>query len=151
MKQDLLSIIKNANITGWKTIEVEFGDSLLKIKIPSYCDELRMKPMPPIVSSKDEIANSLKNPIGSLPIPEIVKNKSQELNKPINKLTVCVTVSDITRPAPYKGDSGILRPLMGIIEQSGIVRDNIVIVIGNGMHRPSTLEERLFMYGDDIV
>lgn len=151
MKQDISPIIKNADITGWKTVEVEFGDKMLNIKVPPYCDELRMKPMPPIVSSKDEISNSLKNPIGSPPIPEIVKNKSMKLNKPIDKLTVCITVSDITRPAPYKGDSGILRPLMAIIEQAGIVRDNIVIVIGNGMHRPSTLEERLFMYGDDIV
>ena len=62
-----------------------------------------------------------------------------------------MTVSDITRPVPYRGENGILMPLMEIIEGTGVRRENIVIVIGNGMHRPSTQEERLFMYGPEIV
>jgi nickel-dependent lactate racemase len=40
---------------------------------------------------------------------------------------------------------------LGLIEGAGVKKENIVIVIGNGMHRPSTLEERLYMYGPEVV
>jgi nickel-dependent lactate racemase len=62
-----------------------------------------------------------------------------------------VTVSDITRPVPYKGEKGILRPLLNHLEAAGIPRSGITIVVGNGMHRPSTREEHVEMFGDDIL
>ena len=106
-----------------------------------------MKPMPCLAHSAEEISNALNNPIESPALPEIINSKG----KSAENLTVCVTVSDITRPAPYGGENGILRPLFKIIEQTGVKRENIVIVIGNGMHRASTLEERIKMYGQDVV
>jgi nickel-dependent lactate racemase len=99
------------------------------------------------VDSAASITKALNQPTGSATISEIVHAK----NKPVDKLSVCITVSDITRPAPYKGENGLLLPLLGLIEAAGVKRDNIVIVIGNGMHRPSTLEERLYMYGPEVV
>jgi len=147
MKQDLASIIAKEQMKGWKKIEIEFGKEKLNISVPPGCEELRMKPMPSRASSKNQILDALNNPIGSPKLGEIIKKK----DKPVGELTVCVTVSDITRPVPYKGESGILRPLFEIIEGAGVKRENIVIVIGNGMHRPSTKEERIQMYGQDIV
>jgi nickel-dependent lactate racemase len=126
---------------------VEFGDDFLNILVPPACDILKMKKMPPLTQSKDEILNALNQPIGSPHLSEIIHSKG----KPPAELSVCVTVSDITRPAPYKGENGILLSLFEIIEQAGVKRENIVIVIGNGMHRPSTLEERIHMYGQDVV
>jgi len=139
--------MKQEQMKGWKKIQVEFGNEQLNISVPPGCKELRMKPMPSSASSKNQILDALNNPIGSPNLPEIIKGKG----KPVEDLTVCVTVSDITRPVPYKGESGILRPLLEIIEGAGIKRKNIVILIGNGMHRPSTLEERVYMYGQDVV
>ncbi len=147
MEAKISEQIRNANLTGWKKIQVEFGQDFLDIAVPSNCVTLNMKKMPCLASSKNEIANSLNNPIGSPNLAEIIRSKK----KPASELTVCITVSDITRPVPYKGESGILPPLVEIIEKAGVQRKNIVIVIGNGMHRPSTLEERVFMYGQDIV
>ena len=62
-----------------------------------------------------------------------------------------MTVSDITRPVPYRGDAGLLRPLLNRLEAAGIHRKNIRIVIGNGMHRLSTADERDEMFGADIL
>ena len=140
-------IIGRANISGWKKIEVAFGDGFLQIFVPPECVILNMKKMPPLAQSKEEILNALNNPIGSPHLSEIIRSK----DKQVADTTVCVTVSDITRPAPYKGESGILPPLFDIIEKTGVGRENIVIVIGNGMHRPSTLEERIGMFGQDVV
>jgi nickel-dependent lactate racemase len=103
--------------------------------------------MPCLVDSAASITQALNLPTGSPTIAEIVHAK----NKPVAELSVCITVSDITRPAPYKGENGLLLPLLGLIQAAGVKRDNIVIVIGNGMHRPSTLQERLYMYGPEVV
>jgi len=147
MENQIAEIVSKADIRNWKKIEIEFGDDPLEILVPPQCVTLHMKEMPPLAQSRDEISNALNNPLGSPTLPEIIQSK----NKPIQELRVCVTVSDITRPAPYKGENGILLPLFEIIEQAGVKRDNIVIVIGNGMHRASTHEERVFMYGQEIV
>lgn len=147
MDDNIKRIIAGADTANWKTIAVEFGEEFMDILVPPQCDILKMKKMPPLTHSANEISNALQNPIGSPTLPDIIRSKG----KPPEELSVCVTVSDITRPAPYSGENGILRPLFKIIEDAGVKRENIVIVIGNGMHRPSSLEERLCMYGQDVV
>jgi lactate racemase len=147
MKEGFLERILRAERDGWKRIQVEYGKESLDILVPQDCTTLRMRKMPCLTSSKDEIATALNHPTGCPPLPEIILSKG----KPADRLTACITVSDITRPVPYKGENGILIPLTEILEGTGIKRENIVIVIGNGMHRPSTPEERLAMYGKQIV
>ena len=147
MEDKIATIIAKANTKDWKKISVEFGDDFLEILVPPDCAILHMKKMNPIAHSKEEILNALNNPIGSPKLEEIIRSKG----KPVGEITVCVTVSDITRPVPYKGSNGILLPLFEIIEHAGIKRENIVIVVGTGMHRASTPEEKLFMFGKEIV
>jgi nickel-dependent lactate racemase len=147
LKPKIAAIIAQADTSDWKKISVEFGDDFFAIRVPPECALLNMKKMPPLAHSAQEIANALNRPIGSPTLPEIIQSKG----KPVDKLTVCITVSDITRPAPYSGANGILRPLFNIIERTGVKRENIVIVIGNGMHRASTLDERVCMFGREVV
>lgn len=147
MTDEIAHIIAKAEIRNWKRIEVAFGDDFLEIAVPSDCAILRMKKMFPLAHSKEEILHALKNPIGSPRLEDVIHSKG----KPVGQVSVCVTVSDITRPVPYKEESGILLPLFEILERARVKRENIVIVVGNGMHRPSTPDEKLFMFGKDIV
>jgi nickel-dependent lactate racemase len=147
MKDQAANIIAKADTQDWKKIEVEFGDDFLEISVPPDCVVLHMKKMSPLANSKEEISNALNSPIGSPRLTEIVRSKV----KRVGEVTVCVTVSDITRPVPYKGRNGVLLPLFEIIEGAGVKRKNIVIVVGTGMHRASTPDERLFMFGKDVV
>ena len=66
-------------------------------------------------------------------------------------MSVAIAVSDITRPVPYKGENGILTPLLSRLESSGIKKENIKIIVATGMHRPSTAEEKVEMYGQEVV
>ena len=147
MNEKILQVISKADTCDWKKISVEYGEDFLDISVPPDCVTLKMKQMPCLTHSKEEVQNALNNPLGSPSIPEIIRSKG----KSPGEITVCITVSDITRPVPYKGENGILLPLLEIIERTGVKRENIVLVIGNGMHRLSTPEERLFMYGTEIV
>ena len=61
---------------------------------------------------------------------------------------VVVVVSDVTRPVPY---ARFLPGLLGVIEGAGVARDEIVILVATGMHRPSTPAEREEMFGREVV
>ena len=66
-------------------------------------------------------------------------------------MSVAIAVSDITRPVPYRGESGILLPLLRQLESSVIRREKIKIIVATGMHRASTDEEKVEMYGEEVV
>jgi nickel-dependent lactate racemase len=66
-------------------------------------------------------------------------------------MSAAIAVSDITRPVPYKGEKGILNPILSRLESSGIRKENIKIIVATGMHRPSTQEEKVEMYGEEVV
>ena len=147
MKQEIADVLRGSQTRGWKKITVDFGDDFLDIEVPADSEILSMPSMPCLVDSAAEITHALNQPTGSATLSEIIHSK----DKPVEDLTVCITVSDITRPAPYKGENGLLLPLLALIEQTGVKRENIVFVIGNGMHRHSTREERITMYGQEVV
>ena len=147
MKKEIAGVITGTETRGWEKIKVDFGDDFVVIEVPANCEILSMPSMPRLVDSGAQITHALNQPIGSPTISEIIHSKG----KPVEDLTVCITVSDITRPVPYKGENGLLLPLLASIEQTGVKKENIVFVIGNGMHRRSTLEERLYMYGQEVV
>jgi nickel-dependent lactate racemase len=147
MKKEIEDVLTVTKTEGWKKLEVDFGDDFLEIEVPEDCETLTMPSMPCLVDSGAQITSALNQPIGSPAISEIIRSKGI----PPGDLSVCITVSDITRPAPYKGEDGLLLPLLGLIENAGVKKDNIIIVIGNGMHRHSTLDERIQMYGREVV
>jgi len=130
-----------------KTLSVEFGEGFLEIAVPENCVEISMRDMPPVNSPREAVEEALSSPLSSPPLEEIVRGKG----KSPGELVAAITVSDITRPVPYRGEGGILIPLLVRLEKAGLRRENIAIVIGNGMHRPSTGEEKLHMFGPEVT
>lgn len=147
MNSKLLSEIKDIDTSKWKEISFEYGSDILTVCVPENCEIIGMKEIPILSEPRAEYEKALSHPIGCPALAEIVRSKG----KPLTELTVAVTVSDITRPVPYSGQNGYLRILLAHIEAAGILRKNITIVIGNGMHRPSTAQERIKILGEDIL
>jgi nickel-dependent lactate racemase len=147
MKPDVQKVIKKIDTKEWKRIQVEYGQNALEIFVPLHCIELGMKEVPSLPDPKTTIEKAFFNPVGSPPLEEIIRKKS----KSPKELSVAIAVSDITRPVPYKGENGILLPLLRRLESSGIPNQNIKIIVATGMHRPSTYEEKVEMYGKEVV
>ncbi len=147
MKADVVRIIRSADLAGWKTVEVEYGAKAFAVRVPGDCRILEMKEVPPPADPRARMHASIHGPVGSRPLPEILKEKG----KPVDQLTVCITTSDITRPVPYKGESGILPPLLELLHQAGIRRENITLLVGTGTHRPSSRDEKVAMFGENVV
>lgn len=147
MDSETQRTLQEIDTADWKPIPVEYGQETLSVRVPPGCTILSMKEIPPLADPRAAVEEALSHPIGSPTIEAIIAKKG----KPAEEIRAAVTVSDITRPVPYKREKGILRPLLNRLEAAGIPRSGITIVVGNGMHRPSTREEHVEMFGDDIL
>jgi nickel-dependent lactate racemase len=140
-------MLKKIDTKDWKKISVEFGRNILEILVPPNCVELGMKEVPALTEPEKAIQEAFSNPISSPTLEEILRKKG----KTPAEMSVAIAVSDITRPVPYKGEGGILPPLLRRLESSGIRKEKVRIIVATGMHRPSTHEEKVEMYGEEVV
>jgi nickel-dependent lactate racemase len=147
MKSEIARLVRDADLTRWKPVEVEYGPASFSVLVPPDCQILEMAEVSPLANPTDRIRASISRPIGTKPLPEILQGKG----KPLRDLTVCITTSDITRPVPYKGERGILPPLLRLLDETGVRREHITLLVGTGTHRASTPEEKIAMFGQDVV
>ena len=147
MKPDMKKALKKIDVKDWKKISVEFGRDVLAVSVPPTCVELSMKEVPALSDPGAALEKAFANPIGSPTLEEIIRTKDRSPEK----LSVAIAVSDITRPVPYQGEGGILSPLLRRLESSGIKKENIKIIVATGMHRASTPDEKVEMYGKEVV
>ncbi len=64
------------------------------------------------------------------------------------KKNACILICDITRPVP---NPILLRPILQTLHESGLKREDILILVATGLHRPSTDAERVEMLGPEIA
>jgi nickel-dependent lactate racemase len=147
MRADLLSILKRMDIQNWKKMEMEFTGGPLIVYVPPDCCELTMRRVEVLKNPAKEIEGALDKPGEGLSLEKIIRDKG----KPAGELKVAITVSDITRPVPYTGKNGILLPLLKRLQSHGVRRQNILIIVGTGTHRASTPQEKVEMFGKEIV
>lgn len=122
------------------TVSIAYGRGTLDVSIPNKnlrkC--LGYKKLPPLPDPESRIAELLERPNGTEPLAKLA----------VGRKTACLLISDITRPVP---NQVILPPILRTLEQAGMRREDILILIATGLHRPSTPEERVEMCGPDIV
>ncbi len=147
MKPEIASLLASADLRGWIEVGVEYGHGEIAVRVPPGCRTLGMRETRPLHDPRGAIREALARPLGSPPLREIVRAKERD---PAT-LTVCIATSDITRPVPYRGESGILPPLLEALHQAGIRRENVTLLVGTGTHRPSTPEEKVAMFGADVA
>jgi nickel-dependent lactate racemase len=106
-----------------------------------------MKETRPLPDAGAAIREAIARPIDSPTLADIVRSKGKDPGA----VTVCIATSDITRPVPYRGEAGILAPLLEELQRAGVPREHVTLLVGTGTHRPSTAEEKAAMFGADVV
>jgi len=147
VRPDIAGIVHGADISQWKPVEIEYGDRTIEVLLPPGVKTLGMREFAPLAHPAEEIRRSLEDPVGTPPLAKIIGAKG----KPAGELSVCITTSDITRPVPYKGESGILDPLLRILLGCGVRKENVTLLVGTGTHRPSTAQEKVAMFGEGVA
>lgn len=116
-----------------------YGDEKVEIKVPDGADILETADAPALGNIEAEVQKSLADPIGTPPLKTLLEQKKPR--------TAAVTISDITRAVPNRA---FLPAILASLENAGVPRKNIGIIVGTGMHRPSTREEHIRLVGRDI-
>lgn len=111
----------------WAELPDENVIGVLSIKIADP------HPMPGLA-----VEHALKNPIGTRPLAELASGRRD----------ACIVVCDVTRPVP---NPIILPEVIRAIEEGGVPRDKITILVATGTHRPNEGEELIKMLGEEAA
>jgi nickel-dependent lactate racemase len=120
-------------------VELAYGRQGLELTVPRGTQVLAGTDPPPLPDPSAAVHAALEQPLGCPPLRELLHRRSPR--------TVAITVSDITRPVP---NAELLPPLLEVLAAGGVERRQVTIVIGTGMHRPSTAAERLQFLGPEL-
>jgi nickel-dependent lactate racemase len=146
VKPELEALLTRADLRGWTEVGVEYGTTELAVRVPPGCTTLEMGETHPLPDPAAAIRAALERPDGTPSLQEIVRSKGGPA-----RLSVCIATSDITRPVPYRGEHGILPPLLAALHAAGVQREQVTLLVGTGTHRPSTAEEKVRMFGADVA
>ena len=83
------------------------------------------------------LARALGAPMGAAPLAQLARGRR----------SACVVIPDSTRPLPNRL---VLPPVLEALEQGGIARTAILILVATGLHRPNTPAELEEMVGPEI-
>ena len=121
-------------------VSLAFGKTGLEIDLPQgpTWQVLRPREESPIADLPAALAAALDHPIGTPALGEIARGKT----------TAAISVCDITRPVPI---AITLPPLRERLQQAGIPKDGITILIATGLHRPATAAEIQAILGPSIA
>ena len=121
-------------------VNMKYGRGEIGVDVPkpNLISVLASQEFPPIENPEQAILDALETPTDSPALSEMAKNRK----------SATIVISDITRPVPNKL---ILPPMLRIIEEQGVPREEIRILIATGIHRPNEGDELLEMVGCQIM
>jgi len=114
-------------------MKLDYGKDGIELKIDPNWNTKIIHPVEqfPIENPIKVIREAIKNPVGNLSLKAIIKKRKKIKS-------VCIVVSDATRPVPtHLILEGLLRELIDY----GIQEKKIRILIATGLHRPSRRDE----------
>lgn len=121
-------------------IKLDYGRTGLEVNLPDerVVGPLAIRDAAPLPNPEQAILDVLRQPTGTPPLAELARGRKN----------ACILICDITRPVPNRL---ILPPMLATLEKSGISRDDILILVATGLHRPNQGTELEEMVGPDIV
>ncbi len=120
-------------------ISLRYGKSRITLQVPDRAHILTGPHIPALPDPHAAIRAALRQPIGCEPLRTIAQRKAPR--------SVAITLSDITRPVP---NELLIEAILEELAAVGIAQDRVTLIVGTGMHRPSTDEERLIMLGTSL-
>jgi nickel-dependent lactate racemase len=120
--------------------QVPFGKASIKFDLPPTMQGTVAisKPLEPIKDARSAIKATLQSPLGSPKLHQLISQGQR----------VCIVFTDITRSSP---DHLLVPALLDELGFAGVRDEDITLICGIGMHRPSTPEEKVEKLGKDIV
>jgi nickel-dependent lactate racemase len=124
-------------------MDFDYGKTGIEIEVdPKWnITVIKAKKQKLIKNPIQAIKKAIKKPLGTPPLQAIIEKKR-------DIKTVCIVVSDATRPVPTHL---MLEPLIQKLNEAGIDDSQITILLATGLHRASNKEEINRIVGEDLV
>jgi nickel-dependent lactate racemase len=121
-------------------VTLEYGKTGLEVELPDdrVVGKLAIKPAAPLADPLGVLNDKLEHPTGTAPLSQLA----------LGKRTACIAICDITRPVP---NSLLLPSILATLEAAGIARENILILIATGLHRPNEGDEIVELVGPVVA
>jgi nickel-dependent lactate racemase len=121
-------------------IDLAFGKTGLAVDLPERFRyrTLDARSAKALSDPQHELEAALERPIAAASLRDLARGKK----------SAAISVCDITRPAPNRQT---LPPVLACLEQAGIPRESITILIATGLHRPATGAEIREICGSEIA
>lgn len=121
-------------------IEIRYVNRNIPLDIPAQniIFDLSPRNVPAALDLNDKLRAALENPIGTPPLPEMLKPGD----------TITLIVDDNTRLTPTKD---IVPHVLDELNRAGIPDRDIHAVIASGTHRAMTPEEKATKFGDPVM
>jgi nickel-dependent lactate racemase len=119
---------------------VPFGKGELTFDLPADWrgTVVESKAVPPIEDVPAAVNEAIAHPTNSPPLRELAKPGD----------AACIVFTDVTRASP---DWVLVPPILAELEAAGIRDEDVTLLCGIGLHRPSTPEEKVAKLGQAIV
>jgi nickel-dependent lactate racemase len=121
-------------------VKLEYDRAGLEVELPDdrVVGPLCVRPAPPLVDAGAAVSEALASPVGGAPLAELARGRQ----------SACILVCDVTRPVPNRV---VLPPILYTLQAQGIPRDQTLILVATGLHRPNEGAELEEMLGREIV
>ncbi len=121
-------------------VVLDYGRTGLAVELPdrNVIKVLRYRPAEPLPDPAAVIRDLLASPIGCSPLRQLAAGRR----------TACIAVCDITRPVP---NALILQQLLPVLHEAGIRREDVLILVATGLHRPNLGPELDEILGPEIT
>jgi len=121
-------------------VTLDYGKTGLDVELPdgNIVGPLSIQPMEPLADPAGAVAAKVTSPTGTQPLLELARGRT----------SACIAICDITRPVP---NQVILECLLPTLEAAGIPRQEILVLIATGMHRPNEGDELVELVGAEIA
>jgi len=119
---------------------VPFSKTYLDFELPANMrgTYAASRPVEPLADVEKAIDKALADPINSPPLRELAKQGD----------TVCIVFTDITRNTP---EHLLVPAILAELNAAGVRDEDITLLCGTGLHRPSTPQEKVIKLGQSIV
>jgi len=123
-----------------ETYRVPYGQTEWEFALPAGMTGtvVQSNPLPPLADFPAAIRAALEEPVASPPL--------RELARPGDR--VCLVFTDVTRASP---DHLLVPPLLEELARAGVRDEDVTLLCGLGMHRPTTPEEKIAKLGRAVV
>jgi len=119
-------------------VHLPYGEHGIDAAVPDTATVLVPEPVTALADPSSAVRAAIEAPAAGPPLRRIVRAGQR----------AAIVVSDVTRPVP---NVVILPPVLETLEAGGVRREDVTIVIGTGLHRPSRADERRRILGDEIL